>query len=93
MQVWPGVVGTECPKSSGRVGLGDDGTPEVLAGGASGMAALWCQVSLSAGQRAAWLIPMAQRSPASADGSGKQGRSWPVPCDSECCTLKPEEMG
>ena len=37
----PGVVGTQCPRSSGRAGLGDDGTPEALAGGASGMAALW----------------------------------------------------
>lgn len=42
VQAWP-VVGTKCPRSSGRAGLGDDGTPEVLAGGASGVAALWCQ--------------------------------------------------
>lgn len=43
VQAWPGVVGTKCPRSSGRAGLGDDGTPEVPAGGASGVAALWCQ--------------------------------------------------
>ena len=41
-QAWPGV-GTKCPRSSGQAGLGDDGTPEVPAGGASGVAALWCQ--------------------------------------------------
>lgn len=37
----PGVVGTKCPRSSRRAGLGDDGTPEALA------AFQWCPSQLA----------------------------------------------
>ena len=61
--------------------------------GGSGWWCIRCGCSLVPGQRAAWLTPTAQRSPASAGRSGKQGRSWPVSCGSECRSPKPEEMG
>lgn len=47
------IVGTKRPKSSSLAGLRDDGTPRPRLAVDKGMASLWCQVSFSAGQRAA----------------------------------------